>query len=320
MRRVKRSVKCESFQGRKRQHTLSGVTRPPTAPAQQWTVYVGIQPLSTLVCNNYNHVARFHEHPTVTLRVMAGRSARARFRALPLLLFLLLASKGKCQGLLKSFGLGGESADAATGGAPLNQRQRQEETPLILRSLGRPCADGSSAQPDTTTSTPPAAPSSEAEAATMTAATANHKAPRAAYSKAATAALRELTRRNASERLRRQALANRWRLTAAQARAIGQPDAAGKMRICISPFTPEIYCKPDAPPDTYEGYQVELFTEIARHTDWLSDFRSWTFSCLDWKEMIADLQSPNGTCLVAPSALGSYDVERQSRVVDKEGE
>ncbi|KIY91415.1 hypothetical protein MNEG_16549 [Monoraphidium neglectum] len=37
-----------------------------------------------------------------------------------------------------------------------------------------------------------------------------------------------------------QRLADRWRLTRAQAVQIGQPEAEGKLRICISSFTPEV--------------------------------------------------------------------------------
>lgn len=65
--------------------------------------------------------------------------------------------------------------------------------------------------------------------------------------------------------------------------------------------------------------QVELFKEISRRIYWLGDIRSWTFDCVPWTDLLDDLNSPNGTCLIAP-AVGAYDVYRPSWVVDKEGE
>jgi hypothetical protein len=53
-----------------------------------------------------------------------------------------------------------------------------------------------------------------------------------------------------------QAMADSWRLTAAQAAALGRPEVAGKMRICITSYTPHVYCDANQPQDTYTGYQV----------------------------------------------------------------
>ncbi|KAI8466415.1 MAG: hypothetical protein J3K34DRAFT_395609 [Monoraphidium minutum] len=118
---------------------------------------------------------------------------------------------------------------------------------------------------------------------------------------------------------RLEALADDWRLTPAQAAAIGQPDAAGKIRICVSSFAPEVVCSPGDTQDAFQGYQVELFKEISRRVYWLGDARSWAFSCLPWRELLADLASPNGTCMVAPAGMGALNVANPSWVVDKEG-
>ena len=36
----------------------------------------------------------------------------------------------------------------------------------------------------------------------------------------------------------------------------GVARVAGRLRICISPYTPDIACSPAQPPTSYEGYQV----------------------------------------------------------------
>eukprot|EP00878_Enallax_costatus_P024790 GHUV01026479.1.p1 GENE.GHUV01026479.1~~GHUV01026479.1.p1 ORF type:complete len:141 (+),score=45.04 GHUV01026479.1:286-708(+) len=81
------------------------------------------------------------------------------------------------------------------------------------------------------------------------------------------------------------------RLNASQAAALGRPDAVGKVRICISPWTPLVFCNPDKDQTTYTGYTVEVFRALAQRVPWLSDFSSWYFDCMDWTPMIDDLGS-----------------------------
>lgn len=52
---------------------------------------------------------------------------------------------------------------------------------------------------------------------------------------------------------------------------------------------PQIYCDPKQPQDTYRGYLLELYQAIAKTVPWLSDFKSWYYSCMDWGQMMDDL-------------------------------
>jgi hypothetical protein len=58
------------------------------------------------------------------------------------------------------------------------------------------------------------------------------------------------------------AMAARWKLNATRAAAIGSPELAGKMAVCISPYTPDVICKPDEPSKYFTGYMLELFEQV----------------------------------------------------------
>ncbi|KIY94002.1 hypothetical protein MNEG_13960, partial [Monoraphidium neglectum] len=83
-------------------------------------------------------------------------------------------------------------------------------------------------------------------------------------------------------------LADTWRLTAAQAKAIGRPEAEGKIRICIGDFRPNVIAPPAAAAEGEHPHtdgplrlQVELFRAVAPSLFWLGDARtSWFFDCV----------------------------------------
>lgn len=122
---------------------------------------------------------------------------------------------------------------------------------------------------------------------------------------------------------RQQQLADAWRLTPQQAAAIGRTSEAGKcvrdgvscnssthqrarerfaaspaltwpchwrrIRVCISPYTPQVYCDVSQPQHTYTGYQVELFRELAKRVTWLANPSAWFFDCMPWTPMVGSL-------------------------------
>jgi len=49
-------------------------------------------------------------------------------------------------------------------------------------------------------------------------------------------------------------------------------------------------------PGQYDGYQIELWKEIA--ADMNLNKSDWSFSCVNWDLMIEDLLDPNGSCTV----------------------
>ncbi|KAI8472842.1 MAG: hypothetical protein J3K34DRAFT_197330 [Monoraphidium minutum] len=104
-----------------------------------------------------------------------------------------------------------------------------------------------------------------------------------------------------------QELAGRWRLTPQQAADIGRPEMAGRMRMCVSAYTPFIFCDRAKPQTTYSGYLIESFRMLAQRVEWLADFDDWFFDCMSWTPMIADLGNPNGTCMLAPSDIPPSD-------------
>lgn len=52
------------------------------------------------------------------------------------------------------------------------------------------------------------------------------------------------------------------------------------MRICVSPYTPYVFCDPARAQDTYSGYYVDVFRALAQRVEWLADFDSWFFDCV----------------------------------------
>lgn len=77
--------------------------------------------------------------------------------------------------------------------------------------------------------------------------------------------------------------------------------ADGKLRVCVTPWTPQVRCAANDTQEEYSGYQVEMWREVSRRVPWLID--NYTFACLREPELIADLTSPNGTCFAAPSGI-----------------
>lgn len=47
-----------------------------------------------------------------------------------------------------------------------------------------------------------------------------------------------------------------------------------------------MYCNAGKPQDTYTGYQVELFRELAQRVSWLSNSSAWFFDCMPWTPMV----------------------------------
>lgn len=92
-----------------------------------------------------------------------------------------------------------------------------------------------------------------------------------------------------------QKVLRRWRLSPAEAERISAPHLAGKMSVCISPYTPDVFCNDTEPPETYNGYGLQIFQAIAQRTPWLRDFGSWSYRCMPWDDMIDSISAPNTT-------------------------
>lgn len=41
----------------------------------------------------------------------------------------------------------------------------------------------------------------------------------------------------------------------------------------------QVFCSPNDPPESYEGYGIRTFEAVAQHTPWLQDFGSWGYRC-----------------------------------------
>jgi hypothetical protein len=65
--------------------------------------------------------------------------------------------------------------------------------------------------------------------------------------------------------------------------------------------------------------KVALFEQVALALPWLGGTDAWFFDCIPWEELMRDINSPNGTCLIAPTRVLSSEARRLSWVVDKEG-
>ena len=55
-----------------------------------------------------------------------------------------------------------------------------------------------------------------------------------------------------------------------------------------------VYCDPAEGTKTYKGYQVELFRMLAHEVGWATG--DYTFTCMDYDDMMADLNDPAGSC------------------------
>jgi hypothetical protein len=54
-----------------------------------------------------------------------------------------------------------------------------------------------------------------------------------------------------------------WKLNATRAAALGMPQLAGKMAICVAPYAPDVYCDPKQPSDTFSGYVLKVFEQVS---------------------------------------------------------
>lgn len=76
---------------------------------------------------------------------------------------------------------------------------------------------------------------------------------------------------------------------------------SGKKEVCISSWTPMVYCDNTTDPANYTGYQVELFRHVAQELQWAPE--SWYFRCMDWTPMLDDLLSDSGTCYLSAAGI-----------------
>eukprot|EP00878_Enallax_costatus_P030352 GHUV01033042.1.p1 GENE.GHUV01033042.1~~GHUV01033042.1.p1 ORF type:complete len:137 (+),score=4.37 GHUV01033042.1:332-742(+) len=67
--------------------------------------------------------------------------------------------------------------------------------------------------------------------------------------------------------------------------------------VCTSDWAPIVTCAGLDDQTQYDGFQVALWRKIATDLGWADS--DWTFSCVDWTEMINDLLSPTGSCSFA---------------------
>ncbi len=90
-------------------------------------------------------------------------------------------------------------------------------------------------------------------------------------------------------------------------RAFTPPDLSANARyhtqpynICISDWTPMVYCKGIEDPTAYSGFAVDVMRNIATDFGWVEGV-NFTWTCMDWSPMIEDLLNPDGSCFVAAS-------------------
>jgi hypothetical protein len=111
-----------------------------------------------------------------------------------------------------------------------------------------------------------------------------------------------------------------WKLNATRAAAIGAPHLAGKMSICMVSSTPDVFCSPNEPSDTYSGFLLEVFEQVAQRTPWL-DYDSWGYCCTNWDELEGSISKPNNpNCTLSlginPSRERKY---RISHAINQQG-
>jgi hypothetical protein len=59
----------------------------------------------------------------------------------------------------------------------------------------------------------------------------------------------------------------------------------------------QVRCADMENPGDFDGFQIALWREVAQDMGWAPE--DWTFTCVDWTEMIDDLTSPDGLCSFA---------------------
>jgi len=96
----------------------------------------------------------------------------------------------------------------------------------------------------------------------------------------------------------------------------------GVYQVCLSSWSPLVYCDRGQDSSTFSGYQVELIRSLARSLNWTELISSpqrpasfpahsndagaayFTLRCMDWTPMIQDLlNTQNGTCFMSAAGV-----------------
>ncbi|GAQ78868.1 glutamate receptor [Klebsormidium nitens] len=65
--------------------------------------------------------------------------------------------------------------------------------------------------------------------------------------------------------------------------------------VCTSPWQPFVQCTINSTdPTTFSGYGIEVFRQASLQIGWRAS--DYTWQCMDWLSMTADMVAPNGTC------------------------
>ncbi|GAQ78867.1 glutamate receptor [Klebsormidium nitens] len=68
-----------------------------------------------------------------------------------------------------------------------------------------------------------------------------------------------------------------------------------KWTVCTSPWQPFVQCTiGSTDPTDFSGYGIEVFRQASLHLGWKTS--DYTWQCMDWLNMTADMVAPNGTC------------------------
>ena len=93
----------------------------------------------------------------------------------------------------------------------------------------------------------------------------------------------------------------------AQTVGVNPPDAVPffgnktVVKVCVSDWTPAVYCKNKTDTADYTGFEVELFRKVMPYLGWIDTMVE--MKCLEWDEMMNDLYSDNGDCDIAPAGM-----------------
>lgn len=73
-----------------------------------------------------------------------------------------------------------------------------------------------------------------------------------------------------------------------------------KVTVCVSDWTPAVYCLDKEDPRDYSGFEVELFRRVISLLGWTEEMLEWR--CMGWDDMMDDLYNST-SCDLAPSGM-----------------
>uniref|UniRef100_A0A0G4HKJ0 Ionotropic glutamate receptor C-terminal domain-containing protein n=1 Tax=Chromera velia CCMP2878 TaxID=1169474 RepID=A0A0G4HKJ0_9ALVE len=80
--------------------------------------------------------------------------------------------------------------------------------------------------------------------------------------------------------------------------------AAQPYDVCISAWSPFVFCDANEDPSTYSSYEVDLFRKVMEKTTWHGN--DWRFVCGSWDPILEEIVKPYGETTCHVVAMGLY--------------